>query len=187
MQATASINFVTKFRLAVPIEKMEARWKQVTDIDRIHRQQSCIREGLDSLYVLRAVGAWERIFAKMEKLFQTDVHGLWVMKSVWSRRPMLPLSKCWIYCVCWIFGWRTGLIYRFGGTEFQRAIVISRLRNIQSLARSIAHILDLGSRMLEQTYLRAQAKPICVDLVLSLLNILSSTGGSSTGEDSINW
>ncbi|MDP7424169.1 MAG: glutathione S-transferase family protein [Rhodospirillales bacterium] len=66
-QATASINFVTKFRLAVSIEKMEARWKQVTDIDRIHRQQSCIREGLDSLYVLRAVGAWERIFTKAEK------------------------------------------------------------------------------------------------------------------------
>jgi len=66
-QATASINFVTKFRLAVPIEKMEERWKQVTDIDRIHRQQSCIREGLDSPYVMRAVGAWERIFAKAEK------------------------------------------------------------------------------------------------------------------------
>ena len=45
-QATASINFVTKFRLSVPIEKMEARWKQVTDIDRVHRQQSCVREGL---------------------------------------------------------------------------------------------------------------------------------------------
>lgn len=66
-QATASINFVTKFRLAVPIEKMEARWKQVTDIDRIHRQQSCIREGLDSPYVLRAVGGWDRIFAKAER------------------------------------------------------------------------------------------------------------------------
>lgn len=66
-QATASINFVTKFRLAVPIEKMEARWKQATDIDRIHRQQSCVREGLDSLYVLRAVGGWDRIFAKAEK------------------------------------------------------------------------------------------------------------------------
>ena len=66
-QATASINFVTKFRLAVPIEKMEERWKQVTDIDRIHRQQSCIREGLESPYILRAVGAWERIFAKSEK------------------------------------------------------------------------------------------------------------------------
>ncbi len=66
-QATASINFVTKFRLSVPIEKMEARWKQVTDIDRVHRQQSCVREGYDSLYVLRAIGGWERIFAKMEK------------------------------------------------------------------------------------------------------------------------
>lgn len=66
-QATASINFVTKFRLSVPIEKMEARWKQVSDIDRVHRQQSCIRDGLDSLYVLRAVGAWDRIFGKMEK------------------------------------------------------------------------------------------------------------------------
>ena len=66
-QATASINFVTKFRLSVPIEKMEARWKQVTDIDRVHRQQSCVREGYDSPYVLRAIGGWERIFAKMEK------------------------------------------------------------------------------------------------------------------------
>ena len=66
-QATASINFVTKFRDAVPIEKMEARWKKVTDIDRIHRQQSCIREGLDSPYVLRAIGGWDRIFAKAEQ------------------------------------------------------------------------------------------------------------------------
>ncbi len=66
-QATASINFVTVFRLAAPLEKMEARWKQVTDIERIHRQQSCIRDGLDSPYVLRAIGAWERIFAKAEK------------------------------------------------------------------------------------------------------------------------
>ena len=66
-QATASINFVTKFRLSVPIEKLEARWKQVTDIDRVHRQQSCVREGYDSPYVLRAIGGWERIFAKMEK------------------------------------------------------------------------------------------------------------------------
>jgi len=66
-QATASINFVTKFRLEIPIEKMEERWKKVTDIERLHRQQSCVREGLDSLYVLRAVGAWDRVFAKMEK------------------------------------------------------------------------------------------------------------------------
>ena len=66
-QATASINFVTKFRLAVPLEKMEARWKQVTDIERIHRQQSCVREGYASPYVLRAVGHWDRIFSKIEE------------------------------------------------------------------------------------------------------------------------
>ena len=65
-QATASLNFVTKFRLEIPREQMEERWKNVTDIDRLHRQQSCVFEGLDSPYVLRAIGAWERIFAKME-------------------------------------------------------------------------------------------------------------------------
>ena len=65
-QATASLNFVTKFRLEIPRDQMEKRWKKVTDIDRLHRQQSCVFEGLDSPYVLRAVGAWERIFAKME-------------------------------------------------------------------------------------------------------------------------
>jgi glutathione S-transferase len=65
-QATASINFVTKFRLEIPLAKMEERWKKVPDIDRLHRQQSCVYEGLDSLYVLRAIGAWERIFQKME-------------------------------------------------------------------------------------------------------------------------
>jgi len=65
-QATASLNFVTKFRLEIPRDKMEERWKNVRDIERLHRQQSCVFEGLDSPYVLRAVGAWERIFAKME-------------------------------------------------------------------------------------------------------------------------
>lgn len=66
-QATASLNFVTKFRLEISREQMEERWKSVTDIDRLHRQQSCIYDGLESPYVLRAIGAWERIFAKMEE------------------------------------------------------------------------------------------------------------------------
>ena len=65
-QATASLNFVTKFRLEIPREQMEERWKSVPDIDRLHRQQSCIYEGLDSPYVLRAIGAWERTFMSME-------------------------------------------------------------------------------------------------------------------------
>jgi hypothetical protein len=67
-QAAASINFVTKFRLEIPIEVMEARWKQVTDIERLHRQQSCVYEGLDSPYVLRAVGAWDRILGNAERV-----------------------------------------------------------------------------------------------------------------------
>jgi glutathione S-transferase len=66
-QATASLNFVTKFRLEIPLEQMEARWKKVPDIDRLHRQKSCVHEGFESPYVLRAVGAWERIFKKMEE------------------------------------------------------------------------------------------------------------------------
>ena len=33
-----------------------------TDIERLHRQQSCVYDGMDSPYVLRAIGAWERIF-----------------------------------------------------------------------------------------------------------------------------
>lgn len=65
-QATASLNFVTKFRLEIPRAKMEERWKKVPDIDRLHRQQSCVIDGLASPYVLRAVGAWERTFKKME-------------------------------------------------------------------------------------------------------------------------
>ena len=66
-QATASLNFVTKFRLEIPREQMEERWKKVPDIDRLHRQQSCVIEGLESPYVLRAIGAWERSFKKMEE------------------------------------------------------------------------------------------------------------------------
>ena len=67
-QAAASINFVTRFRLEIPLDVMEARWKQVTDIERLHRQQSCVYEGLDSPYVLRAVGAWDRILGRAEEV-----------------------------------------------------------------------------------------------------------------------
>lgn len=64
--ATGIINFVTKFRLTIPRDKLEARWKHIPVIDRLHRQQSVIGQGLDSPYVLRAIGAWETIFRRME-------------------------------------------------------------------------------------------------------------------------
>ncbi len=76
-QASATLNFVTKFRLAIPIEVMEARWAKVTDIDRLHRQQSVVREGLGSPYVMRAVGAWDRMFGKIDKAVADG--GPWIM------------------------------------------------------------------------------------------------------------
>lgn len=66
-EATAVVNFVTKFRLTVPREVMEERWKSVPNIDRLYRQQSVIREGVDSPYVMRAIGALESIFLQMER------------------------------------------------------------------------------------------------------------------------
>ena len=65
-EATAVVNFVTKFRLTVPLEKMEERWKHVPNIDRLYRQQSVILEGVESPYVMRAIGALETIFRQME-------------------------------------------------------------------------------------------------------------------------
>ncbi|MEP1090463.1 MAG: glutathione S-transferase domain-containing protein [Rhizobiaceae bacterium] len=56
----------------MPIEKMEERWKHVPNIDRLYRQQSVIREGVDSPYVMRAIGALETIFRQMETALQDD-------------------------------------------------------------------------------------------------------------------
>ena len=81
-QATASLNFVTKFRTSIPIEVMEARWKEVTDLDRLHRQQSCIREGMDSPYVVRAIGFFDRLFGKIEKTLNDDRP--WIMGDQYS-------------------------------------------------------------------------------------------------------
>ncbi len=81
-QAIASINFVTKFRLEIPLDKMEERWKKVTDIDRLHRQQSCVHEGLDSAYVLRAIGACDRILGKTEQVLADGRP--WIMGEQYS-------------------------------------------------------------------------------------------------------
>jgi len=71
-EATAVVNFVTKFRLTVPRDVMEERWKSVPNIDRLYRQQSVIREGVDSPYVMRAIGALESIFLQMELTLGDD-------------------------------------------------------------------------------------------------------------------
>ena len=68
-EATATINFVTKFRLTIPLDVMKERWKHVRNVDRLYRQKSVILEGLDSPYVMRAIGAMEWIFHLLEKEF----------------------------------------------------------------------------------------------------------------------
>jgi glutathione S-transferase len=44
----------------------DAYWAGQTDLERTQRQQSCVFEGLDSPYALRAVAAWVRIFGGIE-------------------------------------------------------------------------------------------------------------------------
>lgn len=62
----AALNFVTKFRSVVPIEKLESRWKRQPDLEKTLRQQSVIRQGMASDWVLRGLVGWDRIFGKME-------------------------------------------------------------------------------------------------------------------------
>ena len=62
----AALNFVTRFRTAVPIEKLRSRWKRQPDLEKTHRQQSVIKDGMNSEWVLRGLVGWDRIFTKME-------------------------------------------------------------------------------------------------------------------------
>jgi glutathione S-transferase len=43
-------------------------WAGQTVLERTQRQQSCVFEGLNSPYALRAIATWERIFKKIESV-----------------------------------------------------------------------------------------------------------------------
>jgi len=62
----AALNFVTRFRSVVPIEKLESRWRKQPDLEKTLRQQSVIRDGMESEWVLRGLVGWDQIFGKME-------------------------------------------------------------------------------------------------------------------------
>ena len=62
----AALNFVTRFRSVVPIDILERRWKKQPDLEKTLRQQSVIREGMDSEWVLRGLVGWDKIFQKIE-------------------------------------------------------------------------------------------------------------------------
>ena len=127
-QAAASINFVTKFRLEIPREKMEERWKKVPDIDRLHRQQSCVLEGFESPYVLRAVGAWDRIFKKMEETLSDGRP--WVMGEQFTlvettSAPLIKVMEMLRLLHLWLEGrpnvqrWWESLTKRHSFTELE--------------------------------------------------------------------
>ena len=68
-QGVASLSFVAVFRaklMAMSEADRTAYWAGQTDVERTLRQQSCVFEGLDSPYAIRAIAAWERIFGNIE-------------------------------------------------------------------------------------------------------------------------
>ena len=64
----AALNFVTRFRSVIDLTKLESRWKKQPDLEKTLRQQSVIREGMNSEWVLRGLVGWDRIFNKMEEV-----------------------------------------------------------------------------------------------------------------------
>ena len=68
-EAVGSLSFVSVFRarmLAMEPAERALHWRKQRVLDRALRQVSCVEQGLDSPYVIRAVAAWDRIFGEIE-------------------------------------------------------------------------------------------------------------------------
>jgi glutathione S-transferase len=116
-EAVGVLSFVSVFRakmLAMSHEERGLYWERQTVIDRTLRQMSCVKHGLDSPYVLRAIAAWERTFTHTEEAladgrpwlmgeqftladlcyapFLARISGL-MMIDVWLENR--PLSRAW--------------------------------------------------------------------------------------------
>ena len=84
-QAVSSLSFSMVFceRLNEMSEQArEAHFAKQTDIERIHRQRSCIEYGTRSPYVLRAVVAWEKMLNEIETTLQEG--GPWILGEQYS-------------------------------------------------------------------------------------------------------
>lgn len=69
-EGVASLSFVIIFRaklLAMSDADRQAYWDGQTVLERTQRQQSCVFDGLESPYAMRAIAAWERAFSKIDK------------------------------------------------------------------------------------------------------------------------
>jgi glutathione S-transferase len=84
-QGIASLSFTAVFRkklMDMSDADRTAYWEGQTDIERTQRQQSCVFEGLDSPYALRAIAAWERIFGNIESAL--DDGRPWLMGEMFT-------------------------------------------------------------------------------------------------------
>lgn len=79
-QSVSSFSFGSVFRerlTAMGEEAREAHFRKQTDVERTHRQRSCVADGPKSPYVLRAVFAWEKTTKELEQTLAAG--GPWVM------------------------------------------------------------------------------------------------------------
>lgn len=79
-EGVASLSFVAVFRaklLAMSDHDRQAYWDGQTVLERTQRQQSCVHEGMESPYVMRAIATWERTFARIDRTVAEK--GPWLM------------------------------------------------------------------------------------------------------------
>lgn len=84
-QAVSSLSFSMVFRdrlNGMSREAREGHFMKQTEIDRTHRQRSCVADGMSSPYVLRAVAAWETLLQKLEAVLEKD--GPWILGDQYS-------------------------------------------------------------------------------------------------------
>jgi len=84
-QSVSSLSFSMVFRdrlNGMGEEAREAHFAKQTDIDRTHRQRSCVDLGNRSPYVLRAVVAWEKMLNEIEAALEKG--GPWILGEQYS-------------------------------------------------------------------------------------------------------
>ena len=70
-EGVASLSFVIIFRaklMAMSEQDRDAYWVGQTVLERTQRQKSCVYDGFDSPYALRAIATWERVFQSIDKI-----------------------------------------------------------------------------------------------------------------------
>ncbi len=84
-QSVSSLCFSMVFRErlnAMGEDALEAHFSKQTDLERTHRQRSCVVNGTRSPYVLRAVVAWEKMLKEIEVTLENG--GPWIMGKEFS-------------------------------------------------------------------------------------------------------